>query len=121
MINNIKKYKVGLYKIQNKYIKMLEERLNFLIDSQKDIFELININNFEIDNNLREEASVMLIDINEPITNEIREYAKKNFMQIVRITDRPIFVVTSDDIVLSFSLENINRENILLNELDNIT
>ena len=101
--NNVEIYKIGLYKIPNNYIKILKENLNI---SSNDVFELIKINY----KNLKELPCVVLIDINEPIPKQLRKYCKENFIQIIRITDRPISIVTNIEIVLSFSSEYLDNE-----------
>ena len=109
-----KKYKIGLYNLPYNYKRKLIEYIN---NSSDNIFEIIEIGNF---NKIENYPNLILIDINELITSEIKKCCNDNMIQIVRITDRPISVVTNNDIVISFSNEFIDHNFINLEDT-NIT
>lgn len=104
--------KIGLYKFPYKYKKRL---INYLNSSMFEIFEINDLSEKE------NYPNIILIDINELLSDELKKYVKDNSIQIIKITDRPISVITNNDIVLSFSLESIEHDFINLDDENIIT
>lgn len=120
MNNYNEKYKIAVYKLS----KMQEEFLKkyFLLDdSSNNIFEISELDNYEEKKELIEQPDVLLIDLNEKIDDNLRKYCFDNFIKIVRVTDKPISIITSSDVVLSLSNKLINDELVFLENKGKMT
>lgn len=102
-------YKIALYKLSATYSKMIKDYfINY-----SNTFEIIEIDNLEIDNSeLTNQPDLLLIDLNENITEEMQNYSKKNFTQIVKVTNLNHDLVDHNEMVLSLT-SDIRKRKIL--------
>lgn len=111
------KYRIAVYKLSDNCVESL---VNYLDSSEyycNEIFEIIELKSLKNDtNDLTEKPDILLIDVSEELTDEIRKYSEKNFAQIVRVTNTPIQYINSSDIVLSLSHEVMKEVNLFTND-----
>ena len=94
--NKVQKIK-NYFSETNKYIKILE------VSSLKDIIRYSYKN-----------SSIVLIESDFLINNELRKMLEDNLITIIRITDKPISLITNFNIFLSLSDEIMNANDLFL-------
>lgn len=110
-----KKYKIALYKFED--TSNLESIL-----SNVECFEIVNLNflNEEVFK-LVPFPDILLTDINTSISEEMKIYLEENFIQLVKITELPMTVMTENNTVLSISKQVVKYNSLGLKSKNNKT
>ena len=121
--NYNKSYRIASYHLSPTYIDTLQEYLDNPSYYSQDTFEIVNLEYFgETNNDLMKRPDILLISLNEEITEEMKQYSVKNLTQIVRVTDIPIKSSWNHgDIIVSFSKESSNKHSLIDNESTTLT
>lgn len=121
--NYNKSYRIASYHLSPTYIDTLQEYLDNPSYYSQDTFEIVNLEYFgETNNDLMKQPDILLISLNEEITEEMKQYSVKNLTQIVRVTDIPIKSSWNHgDIIVSFSKESSNKHSLIDNESTTLT
>lgn len=121
--NYNKSYRIASYHLSPTYIDTLQEYLDNPSYYSQDTFEIVNLEYLgETNSDLMKQPDILLISLDEEITEEMRQYSVKNLTQIVRVTDIPIKSSWNQgDIIVSFSKESSNKHSLIDTESSTLT
>lgn len=107
-------YRVALYNLPLEYKELLQSYFNNPEHFSENTFEITSLEQLEQEKiNLMRQPDVLLIGENQELTEEIRNYSKKNMAQIIRITEKPIQnVENKSDMIISISTELIEKKSL---------
>lgn len=121
--NYNKGYRIASYHLSPTYIDTLQEYLDNPSYYSQDTLEIVNLEYLgETNSDLMKQPDILLISLDEEITEEMRQYSVKNLTQIVRVTDIPIKSSWNQgDIIVSFSKESSNKHSLIDTESSTLT
>ena len=106
------KYKIVLYKLSNTFTEIIEgylEKSNYHLEQ---IHEIAGLYKMKKENNrLIELPEIILIDFNVQLPKNLEKYFKDNYIQIIKVTSKPVMMVTNSDIIVSINSNWLNNDN----------
>lgn len=108
-------YRIALYQLPEAYQNLLKQTFDEQQQYSKHTYELKVINDLSSENtsDLISQPDVLLIDEVAEITPELREYSRKNLMQIIRVHESNFTNNYPQDFMLSLSTDVIETQNLI--------
>lgn len=108
-----KTYKIYLYKLPENKVQKIKSYFN---ETNKNIKILVTSSLKDIIRYSYKNSSIVLIESDFLINNELRKMLEDNLITIIRITDKPVSLITNFNIFLSLSDETINTNDLFFND-----
>ena len=105
-------YRIACYQLPSEYKDLLNTYFSNRYSEK--IFEFITLDDLKSNpSNIMNQPDILLIDTNQEIDEELRQFCSTNLTQIIRITDQPIqSVFHNGELLISISQNSMEKKSL---------